>query len=204
MIRYTILLTVAFYLTGCGSLKPTQLNFQPDDNATLVVTDNRPQNQAKTEMLSYLSTSCNYGIQRLGDELTVPNKVEFLKYQLSKQFPEAKSLVIDNFVIYNNMQYQLREGNIFRGEIWSLIECDKNTDRFTMYTPEENPLRQVILIGTFEGSIDGTQYIARSTEIPRCPKGAEKCDASVARDDAIKKILDDIIVQIANETKKPI
>ena len=35
-------------------------------------------------MLSYIVTSCNYGMHRLGDEWTKPNKVQFLKSELSK------------------------------------------------------------------------------------------------------------------------
>jgi hypothetical protein len=194
--KYIFLLAIAFATTGCVSFQPTKLDIQPTTNAKLVVTDNRSQNQKETEMLSYIITNCDYGIQRLGDEWTIPNKVEFLKSQISKNFPETQDLVIDTFVIYNNMQYQLREGNIYRGPIWSAFECNEATDRFTMYTPEENPERQNMLIGTFEGSIDGKQYSARAAEIPTCPQGMDECNGLVARDNAIKKILESIVSQI--------
>ena len=105
-------------------------------------------------------------------------------------------MVIDNFVVYNNMQYQLREGNIYRGPIWSLVECNESTDKFTMYTPEENPERLNMLIGTFEGSIDDKNYSVRATEIPSCPDDMEQCDGLVARNNAMKKILNSIVAQI--------
>ncbi|WP_406666455.1 hypothetical protein [Gallaecimonas sp. GXIMD1310] len=196
MKKYVFLLVIAFATTGCVSFQPTKLDYQPAKNTKLVVTDNRPKNQKETEMLSYLITNCDYGIQRLGDEWTTPNKIEFFKSKISNKFPEAQNLVINTFVIYNNMQYQLREGNIYRGPIWSALECNEPTDRFTMYTPEENPERKNIIIGTFEGSIDGRKYSVRSTEIPTCPQGMDECNGLVARGNAIKKILENIISQI--------
>ena len=196
MNKYIFLLAITFATTGCVSFQPTKLDMQPTTNTKLVVTDNRPQNQKETEMLSYMITNCDYGIQRLGDEWTTPNKVEFLKFKISEMFPEVQSLVIDNFVIYNNMQYQLREGNIYRGPIWSAFECDEATDKFTMYTPEENPKRLNMLIGTFEGSIDGKQYSVRSAEVPSCPQGVDECDGLAARNHAVKNILQNIVAKI--------
>ncbi|MBT1062583.1 hypothetical protein KJY73_03305 [Bowmanella sp. Y26] len=179
-------------VTGCVSFQPTQLEYVPT-NSSLLVIDQRPTEQKETEMLSYLITSCKYGIQRLGDEWTVPNKIEFLKAEISKTLPNARQLKISNFVFYNNMQYQLREGNIYRGPIWSLIECDENTDRFTQYTPEENPERFNILIGTLEGELDGVPFSIRAAEIPVCPESMDKCDGLMARNHAIEKILDQLI-----------
>ena len=196
MKNYAVLMVVTFILSGCVSFQPTQLDMQSLTNNDLVVTDKRPQNQKETEMLSYLITSCDYGIQRLGDEWTTPDKVKFLKAHIGRLFPNAKNLVIDNFVVYNNMQYQLREGNIYRGPIWSLVECNESTDKFTMYTPEENPERLNMLIGTFEGSIDDKNYSVRAAEIPSCPDDMEQCDGLVARNNAMRKILNSIIAQI--------
>ncbi|TAP34404.1 hypothetical protein EYR97_12675 [Alteromonas sp. KUL42] len=197
MKNYAVFVAITFMLVGCVSFQPTQLDVQPSTNVLLEVIDKRPLDQKETEMLSYLITSCDYGIQRLGDEWTTPDKVEFLKSHIGRLFPNAKSLVIDNFVIYNNMQYQLREGNIYRGPIWSLVECNESTDKFTMYTPEENPERFNMLIGTFEGSIDGNKYSIRAAEIPVCPDGMKTCNGLVSRNNAITKILNSIVAQIA-------
>lgn len=116
-----------------------------------------------------------------------------MKSKLTIALPEAKELKITNFVFFNNMQYQLREGNIYRGPIWSLVECDKNTDRFTLYSPEENPKRLNIIIGTLEGELDGVPFSARAAEIPRCPEGMDKCDGLASRDNAIYLILKQLI-----------
>ncbi len=84
-------------------------------------------------------TSCQYGIDRLGDEWVTPNKVDYLARSISQQLPDSKQLTVTHFVTYLNMQYWLRAGNIFRGPIWELVECDQHTDEFINYTQAENP-----------------------------------------------------------------
>ena len=195
--KFLALIGVIAVTTGCVSFQPTHLEYVPT-NSSIQIIDQRPVEQKETEMLSYLITNCKYGIQRLGDEWTVPDKVEYLKSEISERLPESKILKITNFVFYNNMQYQLREGNIYRGPIWSLVECDENNDRFTLYTPEENPERLNILIGTVEGELDGVEFFIRAAEIPKCPEDLEKCDGLVARNNAIEKILEQLISGLVN------
>lgn len=196
MKKYVALIALVLAATGCVSVQPTQLDLQPVSNTSLVVADNRPLDQKETEMLSYIVTNCDYGIQRLGDEWTTPDKLAYLKAEVGRLYPNAKRLDVNNFVVYNNMQYQLREGNIYRGPVWALLECNEATDRFTLYTPEENPQRYDMLIGTFEGTIDGKAYTARAAEFPVCPDGMAECDGLAARGNAIKKILQNIVAQI--------
>ena len=177
-------------LSGCAKFQPTSLPPIEVNNRQLLVEDNRPREEIKTEMLSYLVTSCNYGIQRLGDEWSEPNKIDYLANKIKNQIPEAKKLTIEHFVTYLNMQYSLREGNVFRnGDIWQHFECDERTDRFVSYTQEENPQRLNIVIGTLEGSIDGKHFSERVSEFPTCPNSAEKCTGWDSWGEAVKNIV---------------
>lgn len=192
MAKRLIVLSFIFTLSACVSFQPVKLEVVTTNNK-LHVLDNRPEKQKETELLSYLITSCSYGIQRLGDEWTSPSKIDFLKSKIAIELPNARELVVNNFVIYNNMQYKLREGNIFRGPIWSLVECDENTDRFTLYTPEENPERENMIIGTLEGTIDGREFSVRVAEIHRCPAENEQCKSFQSSDYAVKTVLNKLL-----------
>lgn len=134
-------------------------------------------------------TSCQYGIDRLGDEWVTPNKVDYLARSISQQLPDSKQLTVTHFVTYLNMQYWLRAGNIFRGPVWELVECDENTDEFVNYTQAENPQRQPIIIGTLKGNIDGVSFSQRMLAFPECPDGGDTCVGWDARAYAVKKVV---------------
>lgn len=189
-------------LSGCATLKPAQLPYVETNIGNLTVDNLRPKNESETEMLSYIITNCNYGIQRLGDEWVQPSKVQYLVQQVSENFPEAQKLTVNNFVTYLNMQYMLREGNIYRGPIWEIFECDENTDQFVTYTPEENPERLNMIIGTLRGDIDGVSFSERLAVFPICPDEQPECTGWDAQADAIKKIVVQLSEKVISKHKK--
>lgn len=194
---------VILALSGCTApVHPAKLDV-PDVNTQLQVKDLRPKEQSQTEMLSYISSSCLYGIKRFGDEWSTPDKVTYLKATISKAFPEAKSLEIKNLVFYDNMQYALRNGNIFRGPIWELIECDQATDKFTQYTPAENPSRLPIMIGTLEGSLDGKPFSERMTKVLTCDDGKNECNILDTQGNAIKTLLEGMTKRAIDDIRTP-
>lgn len=190
-----LLVIVAILLGGCATLRPAELPHVTNVQTNLITSDLRGKDQSETEVLSYIITNCKYGIQRLGDEWTKSNKVDYLSSKISEQLPSKSNLIVNDFVTYFNMQYLLREGNIYKGAIWELVECDDNTDKFTSYTPEENPERFNIIIGTLSGSLDGKPFSERVTSFPICPEGVKECTSWDAQANSIKEI----VVQLAEK-----
>ncbi|WP_115717537.1 hypothetical protein [Gallaecimonas mangrovi] len=184
------LFLILLSLSGCTApVHPAKLDV-PKTNTQLEVKDLRPKDQGKTEFLSYIVTNCDYGIKRFGDEWSTPDKVTYLKSAMANAFPEAKVLEVKNLVFYENMQYALRNGNIFRGPAWAFVECDKSTDKFTQYTQKEDPTRAPIMIGTLEGSLDGKPFSERMTMLPACTDNKKECNFLDAQGETIKTLLE--------------
>lgn len=198
--KYLLILTLIMSV-GCATLKPAQLPSVAKANDTLVVKDLRGEKQSKTEMLSYLVTSCLYGIQRLGDEWSTPGRVQYLSDVVSAELPDKKELVITDFVTYMNMQHMLREGNIYRGPLFTLLECDENTDQFTNYTFEENPQRMSIVIGTLKGTLDGKAFSERVISFPFCPEGQAECSGWDAQANSVKNIVVELTKRMIEKNK---
>jgi hypothetical protein len=188
--KYILVLLLAV-LTGCVNTQPAQLNM-PVTNSPVVLKDHRDKSQTTTEFLSLMVTNCDYGIRRLGDEFSTPNKAVYLKNMVASQYPSVKSIEVNDFVTYVNMQHSLREGNIFRGPAMEIFECNENTDKFTRYTLEENPNNEMILIGTLNVTIDGETIERRATSILKCPDSTE-CHA---QNEAMKKVLKELADQL--------
>ena len=195
------LISVVIFLGGCATLKPAKLPQITNNQTNLVTNDLRKKDQSETEMLSYSITSCEYGIQRLGDEWTQPNKVDYFSGKIKEQLPNKKELIVNDFVTYFNMQYLLREGNIYRGPIWEFVECNENTDKFVSYTPEENPLKYNIIIGTLSGSLDGISFSERVTSFPVCPNGIEECSGWDAQANSVKEIVMQLVDKVIEQNK---
>ncbi len=187
--RKYLLVALTLSVTACATLKPAKLPVLTETNSQLVTQDLRSKNQSETEMLSYMITNCKYGIQRLGDEWSIPSKVKYLSQTIKAKLPQSKKLEVTHFETYLNMQYMLREGNIYRGPVFEMFECDENTDKFTNYTPEENPKRMNIIIGSVEGTIDGIPFSERVVSFPFCPEGVEECTGWDAQAESIRKIV---------------
>lgn len=198
--KYLLILTLIMSV-GCATLKPAQLPPVAKASDNLVVKDLRGENQRTTEMLSYLVTSCSYGIQRLGDEWSSPEKVQYLSSVIGSELPAAKELVITDFVTYMNMQHMLREGNIYRGPLFASMECDENTDQFTNYTFEENPQRMSIIIGTLKGTLDGKAFSERVISFPFCPEGQTECSGWDAQANSVKNIVVELTKRIVEKNK---
>jgi hypothetical protein len=100
------------------------------------------------------------------------------------------------------MQHQLREGSIYRGPIWELVECDKNTDEFTSYSAEENPEKKSIIIGTLKGTLDGISFSERMAIFPKCPDGVPECHPFDAQANSVRNIVIELSRRIVDQNKQ--
>ncbi len=175
--------------SACTAIKPAQLPDVAHSGKQLITRDLRDKRDSATEILSYVAASCQFGIQRLGDEWTTPGKVDYLSATIESQLPSRKTLEINRFVLYLNMQNALREGNVFRGPLMQLLECDENTEQYANYLHRENPRGLSIVIGTLEGKLDNEPFSARATSILSCAYDSRTCTDMEDRAAAARKVI---------------
>lgn len=105
----------AFFLGGLGGCATNVVempDFKPaaaDKRVNIV--DARPDIEKKSEFLSLLITQCDYGIRRIGDEVTRPSRIELLQSDLSQALGQGihgKSLRLTHYTIFLNMGATLR------------------------------------------------------------------------------------------------
>ena len=106
--------------TSCTSAPSVAVidDFRASENAArLQVIDQRADSDKSTEVLSYLVTSCDYAIRRLGDEVTTPSRLVLLQNDLARELGpvvEGKVLTVNRYTIHYNNSAVLR-GAVYPG-----------------------------------------------------------------------------------------
>ena len=109
-LKFTI--TLCLLLGGCASSRVATLPvLQGTLNHNITVIDER----SPKEDPSYLANegniySCNFGIKRVKEGETAPERLEYLKNYLSAKLPQEKisALTVERFDIYVNIQAQVK------------------------------------------------------------------------------------------------
>lgn len=197
-------LLIALLTLVCTACAPAVTKVDIPDIATsdsVQVTDMRPASEREHEIFSLLITSKEYGIWRVGDKQLSPSPVKLLQYALAKQSnatrPPSK-VVVRHFVVYANMQSQLRHGAVgagIGGALGGLIgnamashdesaltssvdEHGFNTmsaDEYKrgLYTPTEDPNKASVFVVYIDTEIDGVQVFTRTIAPATPKKGAQ-------------------------------
>ena len=190
-------LTLAF--TACTQMKPAILPIQTVMHGERIILDARDSSHKKTEMLSYIATNCQYGIQRLGDEWTTPNRITYTESVIKEKKPDVKEIKVIEFVTFLNVQRALRNSNIYRGEVFKLMECNENTDRLTHYTPQENPTGKSVVIGTISVIIDGREFSERALSFPMNPSRDDQFTVFDARATSVRNVVTELVERVSSK-----
>ena len=100
-------LAVSFFIAACAT-KPAVLADFKDRPSTVnfTIVDARPDSDKTSDRLSPWITSCDYGIDVIGDEQTVPSKLVLLRHDLEDalggRLRDATMTVTRYAVFYNN------------------------------------------------------------------------------------------------------
>lgn len=116
MIKKISIALILFSLQACTA-KFQNMVVSPSANK-IQVTDLRPATERKTEMFSWFSFSCAFGIQRFGDEESAPQKMAVLRQRTFEKFGEGAKLKVNHFVVYQNIQASSR------GPFWGPLSYD--------------------------------------------------------------------------------
>jgi len=135
---------------------------------TFTIKDNRPQTEKESEILSSIATSCSYGIARMGDDKTNPDRISYLAAVLSKEKGRVlsdKTITLNHFVIYRNNQIMIRGGLPTGGFTNALLNdagCYAKKDQPGGYDLEENPDGINAVVIEISLSIDGKKVNSRT------------------------------------------
>ncbi len=109
-----VLLIVSF---GCAPKQPLVYNYDfTKVTPAFTISDERPAPEKKAEILSVNILNDNYGIFRIGDNETVPDRIQYLTNQLGNKANSqlsGKQVVVKHFEIHNNLQKILKRGATF-------------------------------------------------------------------------------------------
>lgn len=100
-------------LAGCAA-KPVLIDAPPAGSQKLrfVLEDRRLARELKGGFLSYLTASCDYGVRRVAESVTVPGKLEALGADLQELAGgrlAGKTLVVTSYALYQNQAREIRE-----------------------------------------------------------------------------------------------
>lgn len=186
-------LLVALLTLTCAACAPavTKVNI-PDigKSDSVQVSDLRPATEREHKIFSLMITSKQYGIWRVGDTQLSPSPVRLLQYEIAKEPNTGNTspkVVVRHFVVYANMQSQLRHGAVgagLGGALGAMIGnamANHGEDAQTsivdeqafdamgadeykrgLYTQAEDPKKASVFIVYLDTEIDGVRVFTRT------------------------------------------
>jgi hypothetical protein len=200
-------LVVATLLSGCAHPE-YRINPAPTPaDWSLSVIDARPEEEKSSEVLSLIATSTSYGIARMGDDRTVPDRMSYLRAMLNatKRGPHqgspGRTVTVTNFTIHRNLQEKLRGGLPTPGLVGAALKASEShagKHQPGGYDLVENPAGINVVVVFLRVIVDGKAFGVRvlrqapDTEV-RFAATPEIWEKAVA--EAIDAAIRDIILQ---------
>lgn len=203
-------------LSGCVS----QVALLPDWQAEKAIVpfeivDQRPDLERKSGSLSLLITSCDYAIRRMGDERTVPNRVDLLKRDLGQALSAplaGKRIELKQYTVYLNKSAAMRD-QVYgdkKGLIPAAMEsmgskCSKEETTAGWFAASEvtNPYSPFVV--DIEVSIDGESYASHFVYSPpqEISSGTGEPASAQAIFEALRLANERLIKEIARRKSPP-
>jgi hypothetical protein len=166
-----MLAVIAFGAAGCASQVAIVKDFH-DEPAGITVVDKRA-NPEKSEWLSQWVGSCDTGIRRLGDEVTVPSRIAILQRDLrlglGGQYAGA-SLTVSKYSIFFNMSQVIQKSNPGAGGLIGALliasNCSKEKTTDGWYDPQETTNFNSPLVVEIETELEQKPYSTRAVYSP--------------------------------------
>jgi len=158
--------------------RPTQVSFQ--------VVDERPEGEKSWERLSGLITSCDYEIHRVGDDQTVPSRMDLLRQDLELALGTRLSntaLTVSSYRIFLNAGARVRNGVVdtFGGVVAPIMagmgsNCSKEETTDGWYAASELTRPTSPFIIEIEAKFEGHSYSVRTVYSPEVQINGFKLD----------------------------
>jgi hypothetical protein len=165
------LAAIALGAAGCASQTAIIKDFH-DEPTGITVVDARPAPE-KSEWLSQWVGSCDTGIRRLGDEVTVPSRIAILQRDLRAGLGgqyAGSSLTVSKYSIFFNMSQVMQKSNPGAGHLLGSLliasGCTKENTTDGWYDPQETTSFNSPIVVEIEARLDQKLYSARAVYSP--------------------------------------
>lgn len=161
---------VFLLLTGCSTAQLYKLEPAPvSSHPQLIIQDQRPAIQKSSELLSLMITNEAYGIARMGDESTSPERITFLRDMLKSLVGEKignRPVIVKTFTIHRNTQAKMRNSNVAKQAPLTKLITDNLETRAGLRQPggyelSENPSAENVAVIDVVVEIGNKDYSAR-------------------------------------------
>jgi hypothetical protein len=196
--------SIAALLMGCTPTWHWDLSYdQPLLANSVQIIDVREEAEKQFENMSYLVTSCSYGIWRIGDAQIVPDRVAYLADQLGKKAPDkvqGKSITLSKFDVFNNGQANVRKENT-TGLIESALSNSSCVGDETVpggFRLSENPDFTTVIVSEIVIDIgEDTKKVRGVMPYELVPKGVDPgVYLGVKARELFDKMIDDLVAQL--------
>jgi hypothetical protein len=163
----------------------------------------RAAGEKTTEILSLSVTNAAYGITRLGDAATAPDRIAYLRSSLGALAGDrvgASPVQVKSFTIHENMQVALRAGNPGQAGLLAKYMLDHLQTHGTRAQPggydvSENPKGYSVIVIDVRVAIGGKPYTAR---VVKAPEGSPMPEStSPVREKTVAAAMRETVAQLA-------
>ncbi len=170
-----VAILAASFLTGCVTNTAVLQDFQ--DNPSKIgfsVVDARPDDDKSTGFLSFMISSCDYGIRELGDEATSPSRLEILRSDMEAALKEQlanKTMTVSHYAIFFNINAILRNTNPYTGGLADLVISPHDRQKEDIsggwYTRADVTTPYSPIIVEIKAKLDAKDYTVHSVYSPQ-------------------------------------
>src|SRR3989442_7851457 len=149
-------------MSGCAAAP--QYRLEKEANTTecgFEVLDKRDEGQNKPGLISYLASSCWYGIFRLGDDQIVPSRLALLAKGLREGLGgqlQGKKVIVSRFDIFNNTA-------LSSISTYGLLGVGSGSGCESAFAPEKNPRNLPAIVVNVDLDIDGRRIRDKIVQI---------------------------------------
>ncbi|UTW09181.1 hypothetical protein [Pseudomonas benzenivorans] len=186
----TVLAVLVLMLAGCAGQVTNPNVANVERSSSISVVDRRPETEKKAETFSYSISNDAYATYRMAEETVSPPGTILLRHRAYEKFGAAMpslELVVHHFVVYSNLQSELRRstiGGVFAGALGSVVASQLPTtapdtactsvDRAgfdslasaeykrALYSERENPNHASVYIVYIDTEINGKRVFTRT------------------------------------------
>ena len=171
----TLPLVCGIFLAGCATPPTYQISGEILSKSSIELIDKRDEAQKKSELMSYLISSCWAGIFRLGDEQIVPSRLTFLAKELDEKLSpksQVKKVIVNRFEIFNNA--------LSKVSTYGLVGVGSGSGCESAFSPEKNPANLPAIVVNVDLEIDGKRIRDKIVQIE--PVGDDRINGPITTD----------------------
>ncbi len=211
-----LFLLLSLLVFGCA--RPvTKINIpEITKSESVLLKDLRPENEKSDKVFSYLITSDDYGINRVGNVTMVPTMTRLLQHRIYEKFGVSThpiEIILHHMVVYINMQSTMKrsiQASMIAGPVGALASAGSSNNNVilsstivdpnyfestakdeykrALYAEKENPNKAIVIITYIDAEINGKRVFIKTMSPTDLPDKQDPFINSV--ESAIKFYLD--------------